>query len=133
MTPQDVRVYAGSLVALAQGDPRTEDLYRRFADEMIFPDTHPAHGRIMIDPVQVLWVERTRTEPPWQLMPGFNPVPATEAQWDLFASDGVWLGTVSTPPRFRVMDIGRNYIAGVAKDSLDVETIAVWELRRPGL
>ena len=124
--------YTETLIEQGRGDPRLEDAYRRIADEMAYPSSHPAHARIIVDATGVLWVERPQTEPPWSEGIDYNPVPAYPGKWDLFATDGAWLTYVAVPARFRVMDIGSDYVAGVAKNELDVERVQVWELHRPG-
>ncbi len=124
--------YAESLIEQGRGEPRFEEAFRTLADEMIYPDSHPAHARLIVDATGVLWVERPQTEPPWSESIDYNRVPAHPGEWDLFAADGAWLGSVRVPARFRVMDIGPDYVAGVSKDALDVERVQVWDLHRPG-
>ena len=50
--------------------------------------------------------------------------------WDVFSADGAWLGRVHTPGRFRVLEIGSDYMLGVRKDDLDVEHVQVLALTR---
>lgn len=76
-----------------------------------------------------MWVQRPQVEPPSSEAIDYNPVRPHPSDWDLFGRDGMWLGTVRTPARFRVMDVGADYVAGVANDELDVETVQIWGLR----
>ena len=41
------------------------------------------------------------------------------------------LGFVETPPRLRVLEIGEDYILGVVRDELGVESVQLWALERP--
>jgi len=42
--------------------------------------------------------------------------------------DGEWLGTVETPPRFRILDVAGGLVLGVELDEMDVENVVVYEL-----
>lgn len=123
--------YRETLIAAGRASPGLEEAYRQLAQAMIFPDHHPAHDRLLVDRTGFLWVQRPQTEPPWEEAMDYTPVPPHESTWDVFAPDGTWIGTLALPARFRVMDIGGSHVAGVRKDGLDVESVQVWELRRP--
>ena len=48
----------------------------------------------------------------------------------VFDSTGTWLGSVELPPRFAPRHIGMDFVLGRARDSLDVEHIRLYPLRR---
>ena len=52
--------------------------------------------------------------------------------WVVFARDGAWQGSVRSPARFSVLDIGPDFVLGVRADELDVEHIELRGLVRPG-
>ena len=49
---------------------------------------------------------------------------------DLFRPDGVYLGTVKLPHGLRVMEIGADYVLGVATDDLDIQYVHLYGLDR---
>ena len=51
---------------------------------------------------------------------------------DVFRPDGVYLGTVKLPQDLDVMEIGMDYVLGVARDELGVEYVQVYGLERGG-
>lgn len=53
-------------------------------------------------------------------------------EWHVFHPDGNLLGTVRTPAGLRVLEIGADYVLGVARDGLDVEQVLVYGLSRAG-
>ena len=55
----------------------------------------------------------------------------SERIWSVFTREGVWLGNVSFPDRFRPLEIGDDYVIGRFGDELDVEHIQIWELVKP--
>ena len=48
--------------------------------------------------------------------------------YTVIGPDGEWLGTVETPPRFRILDVGGGLVLGVELDEMDVESVVVYEL-----
>jgi hypothetical protein len=82
---------------------------------------YPAHDRILVDATGAIWMRedigprRTEVEGHW---------------WDVLASDGRWLGRVSTPPRLEVYQVSRNRVIGVWRDENDVEHLRVHRLSR---
>jgi len=52
-------------------------------------------------------------------------------RWAVIGTDGRYLGEVLTPPRFRVHDIGEDWVLGVWRDELDVEYVRKYPLIKP--
>jgi hypothetical protein len=48
----------------------------------------------------------------------------------VFSARGTWLSDVVLPPRFVPLEMGPDYVAGVAFDADDVERVVVWRLTR---
>ena len=48
--------------------------------------------------------------------------------YTVISSDGEWLGTVETPARFRILDVGAGLVLGVELDEMDVESVVAYEL-----
>ena len=97
-----------------------ERYYNRLVRDAPLPRYLPVYQDLLVDGTGRIWVERYRA-------PG-----ETTPEWDVFDVDGIWLGKVETPHRFRVMEIGDDYLAGVFRDELDVEYVRVYELLKRG-
>lgn len=93
---------------------------RLLEQEFRFPRVLPAYSAVLLDPDGNLWVERFRPA---------EPVIHT-VRWDVFAPDGAFRGTVAMPNDFDAFDIGRDYVLGRWKDSLGVEYVRLYSLRR---
>jgi hypothetical protein len=128
VTREHQAAYRETLIQAGGDDAGLTALYRKLADDMVYPQYHPVHARMLIDPVGRLWVEQPQTEPPWSEAIDYSAVRPSPTTWDVFSTTGVWLGSVQFPARFRVLEIGADYIAGVAKDETDVERVQVWNL-----
>lgn len=91
---------------------------RALWEKIPLPDRLPAFEQFVLDRAGNLWVADyivLDEKPTWQV---FNP-------------DGRWLGTVTTPPDFRIFDIGDDYVLGVWRDDIDVERILMFRLNKP--
>lgn len=130
VTADHREAYRAALRSEGGDDPRIRQAYQQLADQMVFPDHHPLQSRLMLDRSGMLWVERPQTEPPYSEAIDYASVPAHVSTWDVISKAGEWLTTVILPARFRVLEIGDDYVAGVAKDDLDVESILVLGLDR---
>jgi len=82
------------------------------------PHFLPVFSRLLIDHREWLWVRR------------YRPDPADSQMWDVFDTQGRYLCSQVLPARFRVDEIGPDWVLGVSRDSLDVEGVRVLALRR---
>jgi hypothetical protein len=91
----------------------------RILAEIPIPDRFPAHGDIVHDARGLLWVEVYR-------------LPGDETQrWEVFGPDGVLMGQVTFPEVLdTVYEIGEDYVLGLARDELDVESVRIYGLMR---
>ncbi len=103
----------------AESDDQTRQFRRMFREAPI-PDVHPAHGAIYADALGYLWVEEYR-------VPGVEDRVTT-----IFDPKGRMVGSVVLPGRFRVEEIGVDYLLGRASDELGVEYLRLYDLTRPG-
>lgn len=83
------------------------------------PETRPAFGRFVGDPLGFVWIE------PYRPAAGL-PVPWLVVNIE----SGAVMGTVDLPERFRPTDFGADYVLGVARDELDVEHVQLYALDR---
>ncbi len=93
-----------------------EQAFQQLRRSMTYPETMPAHGRLLVDAAGNLWVaeyDRRRNH---------------EARWTVFDPDGRMLGTVETPVNGRILQIGPDYVLGVWLGELDVEQVRVYDL-----
>ena len=64
-------------------------------------------------------------------LPSYRPGGSREGlSYSVVSSSGEWLGTVDTPPRFRILDVAGGLVLGVLRDEMDVENVVVYEAGR---
>lgn len=88
--------------------------------QMPIPDVMPAFQSLQIDQQGWLWAEVYR----WD-----DSLPAT---WLVFDTNRRARGSVQTPARFQVAQIGDDFLLGVSIDTLGVEKVRRYGLKRSG-
>lgn len=124
-----VRIYGlrQAPMGVTEGDV---ELYREFVEEYIpessreeflnpllspdLPGFRPAFSDVVVASDGRLWARAYSSD-----IQG----PGT---WHVFDLEGVWLGTVGTPPGFSVQFVGDDMIVGVWRDELGVEHVRVY-------
>jgi len=94
--------------------------FRRVVESMEMPDARPAYSDLLVDSEGYLWAQEYRS----------RGAPEGPITWRVFSPEGQWLGSVQTPTRFSVFDIGSDYVLGVFRDDLDVEHVQLLDLDR---
>jgi hypothetical protein len=56
---------------------------------------------------------------------GFGDAAGASQRWDVISPDRGWLGTVRMPERFRPVQVGTDWVLGVARDAFGVELRAL--------
>ena len=106
-----------SMVELGQGP---EAVWRRWRDEMEIPTHRPAFDRLLADDDGNLWARRFVAD----------PLSREPPSWDVFDSAGTWLGVVASPRGMVVTAIRDGLVAGVYRDDVGVEHVALHRLTK---
>lgn len=85
-----------------------------------YPDRLPPHGRILVEESGGLWVQQ-----------GLRPGERT-SRWFVFAPDGRWSGEVMAPEGSELLQVATDWVLGVHRDELGVETVRLYRLERGG-
>lgn len=93
-----------------------KDLYERVPT----PETKPAYSQLLVDGAGAIWAQRYRGRTEIE-----QPI-----SFEVFGSDGAWLGSIRMPRRFTPLEIGLDYVLGVGRDELDVEAVQLLRLHR---
>jgi len=116
LTDARVRAYRDSIVALYPEQRRPA--LRRGLEAAPVPEYEPAFSELLVDALENVWVRRTGEHPP-----GKSP-------WDVFDTEGRFLGTVGVPADLRVAQIGEDFVLGISKDEAGVEYVPLHGLSR---
>lgn len=103
---------------------------RRNLEESAFAEHRPAFTRIVLDRTDHLWVQEYSMRD--YLPQGrFQPTVDEPSRWSVFDAAGRWLGQVTLAAGFRPMEIGDDYVLGLARDEDEVEYVRVYGLEKP--
>jgi hypothetical protein len=93
---------------------------REVADALPDPVTRPAYAGLHVDADGYVWA------------PAFHGTSEADRPIEcrIFAPDGEWLGSLTLPARFTILEVGDDWILGVRRDALDVESVRVYHLDR---
>ena len=112
----DVERWREEQVAMAPEGERAG--LRSYLAEAPHPASRPAYGRLLADAAGYLWIAQYAD-------------PSHDApRWDVLDASGRWVGVVDVPDRFRPIQVGSDWILGVARDELGVERIELHLLHR---
>jgi len=95
---------------------------RPLFQQMPYPERWPEFGELVVDGDANLWALD---------YPGSGADTTRGRSADVFDPAGRWMGAVRFPPRFRPLDIGRDYVLGVRVDDLDVPRVELYRLTKP--
>ena len=104
-------------------DPQTRQRIEEAMRGVPVPAERPGYSNLLVDPDGNVWAAEHRG-------PIFMYPPE---RWEVFSSEGRWLGSVATPSRFNVHRIASTWIAGNYLDGLDVHHVRVHRLVKPEL
>lgn len=91
---------------------------RRALDVMPPLERSPVYEDLHVDRLGAYWAKR-------------YPLPGdSEQRWWVFNPDGRLDASVAVPLDLRIMEVGEDYLLGVAQDELDVQRLELWGLRR---
>jgi hypothetical protein len=96
------------------------------------PDSLPAFTRIVGGPGETIWVQNVLPVDSMTANSTLDVLRAGSPVWDVFCGDGRFLGQITLPARFTLMNIKGSFIYGIEKDDLDVERVIRLAVQPPG-
>jgi hypothetical protein len=123
VTPEESGAYTAAAITRLKTGAKSlktplDSVLIRSLEKAPFPARKPAFGRMLVDRTGALWLSAP-----------LNP-PASASTWTVFAPDGTWLGTVTTPEGLRVDEIGVDYVIGVWRQRHGQERVRMYPLSR---
>ena len=124
LTSDEVEQVRAEAIALVSRRPLPDNLFAKHFATEILPTNRPSIGRVFVDGEGRLWIERfeairmgTATQKPGD-------------QWSILSEDGVPLAILRLPASTRLEDVRGEDVVVVRRDSLDVQTVVIYRLKR---
>jgi hypothetical protein len=120
LSQEDSDWYRENMIA---GAETTEDraYVQGFIDALAFPRTKAAFSDLLYSAAGEVWIRTGRDM--------FYYAPSRD--WTVISADGVFLGTLTMPENFKVLEVAADYVLGVWKDEVGVEFVRVYTLMKP--
>jgi hypothetical protein len=119
VTDGEVREWREANLRLFGEKLREEDIVRMLA-QIPVPRVRPDYTEITLDTEWNLWVRSGPTA----------GLEETAVDHLVFDPNGALLGTVALPP-IEVLEIGADYVMGVYRDEMEVESMRIYEIEKP--
>jgi len=118
VTPEDGALHIENVVTQV-GDPNQAGQIRHYLGALPLPDHFPPFGSLLADLEGYLWVQ------------DFQRPGAENRSWSIFDPQGARVARVTLPERFNPLEIGSDFVLGLAWDEMNVEYLRLYSLRRP--
>jgi hypothetical protein len=130
VTKQDEEAYFNDIYEVNEGEPREKlDAQVRAArDRVTFAKSMGVFGALLASRDGLLWVGPPSTDDGRRINP--NPAPTQPTSWRVYSTRGQWLANVTLPARFYLLEAGRDYLAGITRDSDNLEVVVIYQLNR---
>jgi len=104
---------------LANVHAREREAREARLDSLPWPEAMPAYSVFLVDTEGNLWVQ------------DYRPFGAEQPTWNVFDPTHRMLGTVETPFRLTVLDIGPDYVLGRWREPSGEESVRMYALEKP--
>ena len=123
MTQADIDQLRDEFTEDDDEEEKARFLRESWADyESVLPTTVPAYSRLLVLDDGTVWVGQ------WDGYVWLPRLPGHPGKrWDVFGPAGERVRQVIIPTNMRLLDAGENWVLVVVRDSLGVQTLAVYE------
>jgi hypothetical protein len=120
-TAKDIQHYHDLLVQMSLASGMTEDRARAHIRTLPVPDRVSVWARLVEDPAGNLWAQE------------FTLLWDQPRRWFVFDPHGSFIGNVETPPKWNVLDIGRDYMLVANEDEEETQLVEVHRILKPSM
>lgn len=124
LTSAEVDSVRAEAIALISRRPLPPNPFAKYFAPEILPVNRPAIGRVFVDAENRLWIER------FEAIRMGTAAQRPGNQWSIIREDGLPVAILQLPPHTRLEDVRGDDVVVVRRDSLDVQSVAVFRLRR---
>lgn len=102
---------------MANAPPRTDPMrLARAYQEMQYPRVLPVYAPLLVDTQGNLWM-------------GSYPVPGNgSVDWVVFSDSGANIGALRVPANLKIVDVGVDYVLGIWRDEVGVDSVRMYSL-----
>lgn len=128
VTNDDREAYFDSILEANKTSPDISSHIKLLRTRVQFSETFPAFGRMLASRDDLIWIGPPSVED--FILHDPNTIPVEPTLWSVYSPQGAWISSVTLPARFRLLEAGADYVAGVSKDTDENDVVIVYSLRR---
>jgi hypothetical protein len=117
VTVAEVEAWLESMAPAQAGMLGSEEQSRAALSAIPIPEFRPPYGDLWIDNVGNLWTQ----------VPSALNESTSGGLYRVFSPEGKWIGEVQVP-EIRFLEVGDDYVLGLARDEFDVEYVRLYQL-----
>jgi hypothetical protein len=119
LTRDDITEFQATLIQVGGTEEERRERMREL-QAAPYPSTLPPYTSLTLDALGNVWVREPHT--PGKLY--------ESSHWSIFDSHGRWIATARGPGRFKVLQIGPDWVLGTETDRDDVDHVRLYALNR---
>lgn len=124
-------ILAQELLGGGLPDPRLRRQREEGLRHMVFAATQPVFAQFVAATSGELWVRRYDINGDLPSAARTLVAAPQGSHWDVFDPRGAWIADVVVPGRFRVHQVGHDYVLGVGLNRNEEEVVFLYPLNRP--
>jgi hypothetical protein len=130
VTKEDEEAYFNDIYEANVGDSRErlDQQVRMERERRTFSKSMGYFGNLVASRDDLLWVGPPSNADGRPFVT--NVVPSAQTTWRVFRPDGTQVAAVSLPARFRLVEAGSDYAAGITTDDVGAEVVLVYRLKK---
>ena len=128
VTERDQRVFLSFMRDALEQQGAPAAAIEAAIDRFQFADTYPAFTTLTHGPQGSVWVQRIRSGDEISEEGDFDPQDMGSNTWDIFDSEGRYMGDVTFPGKYQPIKVMGERIYGIARDELDVQSMKVYRV-----
>jgi hypothetical protein len=129
VTDRDKQVFLDAIGDAARQQGAPPQAVQQFLEAASFADNYPAFVSLALGPLESVWAQRFMSG---DELAGedadFNIQDLGSSTWDVFDSEGRYLGAITFPGKYQPIRAIGNRFYGIARDELDVQSLKVYRI-----
>jgi 6-bladed beta-propeller protein len=128
VTERDQRIFKDVVAEQVAQQGAPPAAIQQFLASMQFAEYYPAFATLAVGPSGSVWAQRIRSGDEIGGDEDFNPQDLGSNEWDVYNSEGHYLGVFTFPGKFQPIKVIGDRFYGIHRDELDVPSVKVYRV-----
>ena len=132
VTEGDQRTMSNAIRDLMTDQGAPPQAVELIMSQATFAETYPAFLQVLAGPSETLWVQQFATAEELGESEDFDMQNLGSDRWDIFDSEGRYLGVMTMPTKFQPVRVDGDAFWGIQRDEFDVQSVVRYRLQEIG-